>query len=73
MLKPIPDCILHYTLSSHKAMLRVMNLLPENVIVGGNDIIPGLLDGGDPGNDIETLTQQIDAKLLNFPFLLKKL
>ncbi|KAL5014616.1 hypothetical protein ScPMuIL_008886 [Solemya velum] len=52
ILKPIPDCRLHYTICSHKAMLRVMNtLMPENIVFGDNDIIPGLVDRQDPMKD----------------------
>ncbi|XP_021379713.1 nephrocystin-4-like isoform X2 [Mizuhopecten yessoensis] len=50
-LKPIPDCVLSYTLGTHKALLDVMNLIPENVIVASNDMIPGLQESQTPGKD----------------------
>ncbi|XP_060072495.1 nephrocystin-4-like isoform X2 [Ylistrum balloti] len=51
MLKPIPDCMLSYTLGTHKALLDVMNLIPENVIIGSNDMVPGLQESQTPGKD----------------------
>ncbi|CAG2204404.1 NPHP4 [Mytilus edulis] len=51
LLKQIPDCFLHCTIATHKAMLYAMTVMPENVIVGNNDVIPGLLDGNTPGKD----------------------
>ena len=48
-LKTIPECNLVYSIGTHKAMYKVMSLLPENVIVGGNDFVPGLVDGQTPG------------------------
>ncbi|XP_033763320.1 nephrocystin-4-like isoform X4 [Pecten maximus] len=50
-LKPIPDCMLSYTLGTHKALLDVMNLIPENVIIGSNDMVPGLQESQTPGKD----------------------
>ncbi|XP_052081503.1 nephrocystin-4-like isoform X3 [Mytilus californianus] len=51
LLKPIPDCVLQCTIATHKAMLYAMSVMPENVIVGNNDVIPGLQDGNTPGKD----------------------
>ncbi|CAC5423619.1 NPHP4 [Mytilus coruscus] len=51
LLKPIPDCVLQCTIATHKAMLYSMSVMPENVIVGNNDVIPGLQDGNTPGKD----------------------
>ncbi|XP_033104596.1 nephrocystin-4-like isoform X2 [Anneissia japonica] len=38
----ISDCHLTYTIKSHRYMEKIMHLLPENVIVGGSDIVPGV-------------------------------
>lgn len=43
-LRAIPDCTLGYSIATHKAMYSVTHLLPENTVVGNNDIIPGLMD-----------------------------
>ena len=44
-LKPIPDCTLSFTVTKHKPMYAVLSLIPENMLVGGHDIIPGLVGG----------------------------
>ena len=49
-LRPIPDCMLGYTLATHKSLYKVSHLLPENTVVGNNDVIPGLYDGDTSGN-----------------------
>ena len=51
LIKAIPDCVLQCSIATHKAMLYVMSIIPENVIVGNNDVIPGLQDGSVPGKD----------------------
>ncbi|KAL4221030.1 Nephrocystin-4 [Mactra antiquata] len=43
-LRAIPDCTLGYSIATHKAMYSVTHLLPENTVVGNNDLIPGLMD-----------------------------
>ncbi|KAH3821253.1 hypothetical protein DPMN_123015 [Dreissena polymorpha] len=43
-LRPIPDCQLGYTIATHKALYKVQHLLPQNTVVGHNDVIPGLYD-----------------------------
>ncbi|XP_062617587.1 nephrocystin-4-like [Saccostrea cucullata] len=50
-LKPIPDCLLSFTVTKHRPMYGVMSLLPENTLVGGNEVIPGLLDGSNTSVD----------------------
>ena len=49
LIKPIPDCVLQCSIATHKAMLCVISVIPENVIVGNNDVIPGIQDGSVPG------------------------
>lgn len=44
LLKPIASCHLIYSVGSHKAMLTIIHLLPENVIVGNNTVVPGIED-----------------------------
>ncbi|XP_046554926.1 LOW QUALITY PROTEIN: nephrocystin-4-like [Haliotis rubra] len=51
LLKPITGCQLSCTVATHKSMLRVMNLIPENVIVSGKDVIPGVVDDQTAGAD----------------------
>ncbi|KAG1667833.1 Nephrocystin-4 [Nymphon striatum] len=42
-LQKIIGCQLQYQIMTHSEMLKVLHLVSENVIVGGNDFIPGLL------------------------------
>ncbi|ESO88791.1 hypothetical protein LOTGIDRAFT_125375, partial [Lottia gigantea] len=51
LMRPIQDCQAHYTVCTHKALLNVLHLIPENVIVGSQDVVPGLVDGRDAGKD----------------------
>lgn len=44
LLRPIPDCLLGYTIATHKALYQISHLLPENTVVGNNDVIPGISD-----------------------------
>ena len=40
-----------YTIQTHKAMQKAMHLIPENVLLGANDAVPGLSEGTrDPKN-----------------------
>ncbi|XP_045161165.2 nephrocystin-4-like isoform X2 [Mercenaria mercenaria] len=50
-LRPIPDCELGFTIATHKAMYKVTHLLPENTVVGNNDVIPGLFDSDSAAKD----------------------
>ncbi|WAR15221.1 NPHP4-like protein, partial [Mya arenaria] len=50
-LRPIADCQLGYTLATHKALYKVQHLLPENTVVGHNDVIPGLQDNDTSAKD----------------------
>ncbi|GFR99485.1 nephrocystin-4, partial [Elysia marginata] len=44
-LKTVEGCTLTCAVMSHKALRRIMTLLPENTLVDSNDIIPGMVDG----------------------------
>ncbi|XP_038060969.1 nephrocystin-4-like [Patiria miniata] len=51
-LTAISDCQLCYTIRTHRYMDKIMHLVPENVLLSGNDKIPGVTvvdpkDGGD--------------------------
>lgn len=50
-LKPIPDCSLSFIVTKHKAMFSVMSLIPENTLVGGHDVIPGLVGSNNQNAD----------------------
>lgn len=43
-LTAMEGCEVNCTLVSHKPLLRIMHLLPENTLVDSNDIIPGMVD-----------------------------
>ncbi|XP_041378583.1 nephrocystin-4-like [Gigantopelta aegis] len=51
LLRPITDCQLAYTISTHKALFQIFHLLPENVIVGSRDVIPGIVNNYEDGTD----------------------
>jgi len=40
----VAGCTIHCTVQTHIGLLKVMHLLPENAIVGPNDIVPGVVD-----------------------------
>ena len=44
-LNPIANCHVSVSLRTHKKLSRVKHLLPEDVIVGHNDHVPGLAEG----------------------------
>ena len=45
-LQAIDSCGLTYTLQSHFALEDVIHLLPENVLISGDDRIPGVSEVG---------------------------
>ena len=49
LLKPITGCQLSFSVGTHKAMRKVIPLLPENIIISSDSIIPGVEDK--PGED----------------------
>ena len=48
-LQPFPGFQLLYNLSSHSSLERVVHLFPENVLIGGDDIVPGVREGPPDG------------------------
>ena len=49
-LQPIPDCGITYSLQSHFALEDALHLIPENVLISGDDRIPGVSEvGADSG------------------------
>ncbi|XP_074655528.1 nephrocystin-4-like isoform X2 [Tubulanus polymorphus] len=44
-LFPISGCNVNYTIRTHKNLSKINHLVPENVILGAKDIVPGLLEG----------------------------
>ena len=47
-LSLVTGCEVLYTIRTHQAMQKIQHLIPENVVVGNNDVIPGLSDVRDP-------------------------
>ncbi|XP_070560469.1 nephrocystin-4-like isoform X2 [Ptychodera flava] len=45
----IAECTICYTIRTHKLMQKIMHILPENIICGPSEVIPGLAEqeGGD--------------------------
>ena len=48
-LRPIPGFQLVYQLSRHSSLEKVVHLFPENVLIGGDDIVPGVREGPPDG------------------------
>ncbi|KAK7093407.1 nephrocystin-4-like isoform X1 [Littorina saxatilis] len=50
LLKPIMGCNLSFAIGTHKAMRKVIPLLPENIIISGDSTVPGVhvTPGEDP-------------------------
>ena len=49
LLKPVAGCQLSFSIGTHKAMRKVIPLLPENIIISNDTIVPGVEDK--PGED----------------------
>lgn len=45
-LQKIQGCNLSYTLQSHFALEDVLHLIPENVLISGDDRVPGISEVG---------------------------
>lgn len=48
-LLAIPGCQLVYQLSRHSSLGNALHLFPENVLIGGDDIVPGIREGPPDG------------------------
>jgi hypothetical protein len=48
-LGPIPGFQLLYQLSRHSSLEKVVHLFPENSLIGGDDIVPGVQEGPPDG------------------------
>ncbi|CAH1775289.1 unnamed protein product [Owenia fusiformis] len=73
-LTAISGCQLYYTIRTHKSMVKIMHLVPENFLVGQQDTVPGIMEvAKDPtGSDnlrkpklLKTLQCHIDQVSLN--------
>ena len=63
-LQYINDCGLTYTLQSHFALENVLHLIPENVLISGDDQVPGISEVGiDTGMQTELLKKWTQFKL----------
>ena len=50
-LTAIQGCYITYSIRTHQQLQKAMHLFPENVVMGTNDVIPGLQEGPrDPSN-----------------------
>ena len=45
VLTTVNGCQLVYNIRTHHQLQKVMHLMPENVIIGANDILPGIAEG----------------------------
>lgn len=44
LLKLASGCVLTCSLMTHHSLLKVQHLVPENVVLGNNDVVPGVND-----------------------------
>ena len=58
-LQPIEDCGINYSLQSHFALEEVLHLMPENVVLSGDDRIPGVSEIGAETGDFPFLPHNI--------------
>ena len=42
-LSPIANCVINVSIRSHKKLAKTSFLLPEDTLVGGNELVPGLM------------------------------
>ena len=49
LLKAVSGCQLSFSIGTHKAMRNVIPLLPENIIISNDSIVPGVEEK--PGED----------------------
>ncbi|XP_078696197.1 nephrocystin-4-like isoform X1 [Branchiostoma floridae x Branchiostoma belcheri] len=47
----VKGCQIAFSLSTHQAMEKILHLVPENVLVGGNDVIPGIQEQRSKGKE----------------------
>ncbi|XP_077998235.1 nephrocystin-4-like [Glandiceps talaboti] len=61
----IAECTLCYTIRTHKLLRKVMHLLPENIIVSGSEVVPGIVEqeGGDNLRKPRPVTNKIACVL----------
>ena len=65
-LQPIADCGISYSLQSHFALEDVLHLIPENVLISGDDRIPGVSEvGADSGLSHASPNKSISALRVN--------
>ncbi|XP_028394320.1 nephrocystin-4-like [Dendronephthya gigantea] len=51
-LQPTPGFQLLYQLSRHSSLEKIVHLFPENALIGGDDIVPGVREGPPDANGI---------------------
>ena len=49
LLNKVGGCFLVYSLQTHEALESVSHVVPHNVVVNGDDIIPGIVEEGEEG------------------------
>ena len=48
-LSKVGRCSLTYTLQTHEELIKVKHYVPENTVVSGDDIIPGVDENAEEG------------------------
>ena len=48
-LLKLVNCAMSYTLQTHDALEKVIQFVPENVVVNGDDVIPGIVEDASEG------------------------
>ena len=49
LLTKVSGCFLVYSLQTHEALESVSHVVPHNVVVNGDDIVPGIVEEGEEG------------------------
>ena len=64
-LQLVNECGLTYTLQSHFALEEVMHLIPQNVLISGDDRIPGISEvGTDAGIYVKKYRKKSESRHL---------
>lgn len=54
----VDGCFVGYSLQSHPLLDKVLHLMPENVLIGGDDIVPGISESNVNGKTTMQLQRQ---------------
>ena len=67
-LSKLPNCTLLYTLQTHDTLENVIQYVPENVVINGDDIIPGVSEDASEGLLTTEINDEIKSLLVSILF-----